>query len=361
MRYARFGFIALLALGIAVLGTGCPAVPSTTSPTAQFTCSAHLGDAPITVAFTNESEAGSFPIKTYAWDFGDGTTSTLETPPAHVYATPGTYTISLTVTDSRDNSDTDLKLNTIAALDPNREEGVTGEIKTFAGINFVWIPAGTFQMGTVSDDYPQEDSTPVHEVTLTRGFWISQYEITQDQWKNVIGFDPSFFKDLIAYDTLFMPVEQVTWNDCQDYVSKLNQLGEGVFRLPTEAEWEYACRAGSDTEFCFGDNESLLPEYAWYWLNAPYQPFYVGLLHPNAWGLYDMHGNVEEWVQDNFGEGEYYESSPAIDPAGEENGPFRVVRGGAWRDPAVAVASPAREPYLPSAMYNFIGLRLVRQ
>jgi formylglycine-generating enzyme required for sulfatase activity len=192
------------------------------------------------------------------------------------------------------------------------------------GMKFVLIPAGEFTMGSPENEQNRfRDEGPQHKVKITKPFYMQTTEVTQAQWKAVMGSNPSYFKG----DDL--PVEQVSWDDAQEFIKKLSTK-EGVkYRLPTEAEWEYAYRAGSTTKYCFGDDESKLGEYAWYGENSDSKTHPVGSKKPNAWGLYDMHGNVWEWCQDQY-DGDYYRNSPAEDPQGPANGEDRVLRGGRW-------------------------------
>ena len=158
----------------------------------------------------------------------------------------------------------------------------------------VYISPGTFMMGSPSSEPKRDSDEQQHKVTLTKGVYIGVTEITQSQWKAIMGNNPSYFKG----DNL--PVEQVSWNDCQEFIRKLNlQEGGNKYRLPTEAEWEYTCRAGTTTRFCFGDSESRLGDYAWYSSNSSSKTHPVSRKKPNVWGLYDMHGNVWEWCEDS--------------------------------------------------------------
>lgn len=184
-------------------------------------------------------------------------------------------------------------------------------------LDLVLIPAGSFKMG-------YNRKRPAHKVTITRPFYLGKYEITQEQWEAVMGNNPSHFKGPKN------PVEQVSWEDCQKFFLKLNaKTGgrEGWFVLPTEAQWEYACRAGSTGKFCFGDDEKQLGEHAWHGGNSGTQTHPAGKKKPNAWGLCDMHGNVWEWCADRYGE---YGTEAADDPSGPTTGTCRVVRGGSW-------------------------------
>ena len=210
-------------------------------------------------------------------------------------------------------------------------------------MDFVLIQSGSFTMGSEKGD----DEKPPHKVTLTKPFYMGVYEVTQAQWKAVMGDNPSYFKG----DDL--PVERVSWEDCQKFVVKLKEkLGEGfTCRLPTEAEWEYACRAGSNTAYCFGDEEAGLGQYAWYGENSDKRTHPVGQKKPNAWGLYDMHGNVWEWCQDWF-DSAYYGTSTDQDPKGPSSGSARVLRGGSWLLDAVGARSALRCRIDPALRYD---------
>ncbi len=180
---------------------------------------------------------------------------------------------------------------------------------------------------------------PQHRVRITKPFYLGKYLVTQEQWQAVMGNNPSEFKGPKN------PVERVSWDDCQKFLEKLNaKIGtqRGKFVLPTEAQWEYACRAGSTTRYCFGDDESGLGEYAWYYANSEKKTHPVGEKKPNAWGLYDMHGNVQESCQDWYDDG-YYAKSPTDDPTGPAMDTDHVLRGGSWRRPASDCRSASRD------------------
>ncbi|MBN2308319.1 MAG: SUMF1/EgtB/PvdO family nonheme iron enzyme, partial [Candidatus Hydrogenedentes bacterium] len=218
----------------------------------------------------------------------------------------------------------------------------SGEVRTFAGIECVWVPPGTFMMGSPSDEEGRsDDEGPQHQVTITQGFWMGRHEVTQAQWQGVMGGHPSHFKGDTA-----LPVDSVTWNDCQEFIERLNARGEGGVRLPTEAEWEYACRAGATTPFHFGDSPADLSRFANYCDRSNTNGFPrqdkahddghdktapVGAYSANGWGLHDMHGNVWEWCQDWYDEG-YYGNSPERDPQGPSSGEKRVLRSGSWNN-----------------------------
>jgi formylglycine-generating enzyme required for sulfatase activity len=220
-------------------------------------------------------------------------------------------------------------------------------VKTDLGITFLYIPPGRFLMG---DDH----DGPIHEVTLTTGFYMQTTPVTQGQWQAVMGNNPSHFKKC-GPDC---PVESVSWEDAQDFIQKLNEVeGEEVYRLPTEAQWEYACRAGTTSRYFFGDDESQLAEYAWYKKNSGKTTHPVAKLKPNDWGLYDMHGNVWEWCQDWYGD---YPNQSVSDPTGPEKGANRVFRGGAWSYSAENCRTACRGNWPPGNRRRILGFRLVR-
>jgi formylglycine-generating enzyme required for sulfatase activity len=218
-------------------------------------------------------------------------------------------------------------------------------------MEFVLIPAGEFQMGSNNDG--GHDEWPVHRVHISKAFYLGKYEVTQGQWQAVMGNNPSQFKG-----DLNLPVERVSWDDVQEFIHRLNaKEGSTKYRLPTEAEWEYAARAGSTTVYSFGNNPSQLGEYAWYNDNAGDRTHPVGQKKPNARGLYDMHGNVLEWVQDWFN---YYHAGAVTDPQGTESGSGRVFRGGSWFSAAGYCRSAYRGFVLPDDRLSNLGVRLLR-
>ena len=218
-------------------------------------------------------------------------------------------------------------------------------------MEFVWITPGTFMMGSPDTEEGRgSDEGPVHEVEISRGFWLGKYEVTQAQWASEMG-------TTVSGDSL-LPQVSISWEEVRQFIAQLNSAeGEALYRLPTEAEWEYACRAGTSTRWSFGDDEDALIIYAWYDYNAEDAAHTVGTKSPNPWGLYDMHGNVWEWVQDRYGG---YNSSPRVDPLGPSSGSNRVVRGGDFRDYAHSVRSADRRSYSPDVRRNDIGVRLLR-
>ena len=230
------------------------------------------------------------------------------------------------------------------------EEGGGGE-GPLPGMVFVDIPGGSFMMGSPSNESNRESDENQHRVTLS-GYQMMTTEVTQGMWKAIMGNNPSNWKG----DNL--PVEQVSWNDCQEFIKKLNQRDPGKnYRLPTESEWEYACRAGTTTRFYSGDRDSDLDRVGLYDGNSGRKTHPVGQKQPNAWGLYDMHGNVWEWCQDRYGN---YPSGSVTDPPGPSSGSNRVGRGGGWYYDAGYCRSAFRSFDDPSSRYSALGFRLAR-
>ena len=214
-----------------------------------------------------------------------------------------------------------------------------------------WINPGTFLMGSIGEENKLaiRDETQ-HEVTLTQGYWLGDSQITQELWRCITGTNPSRFPG----DT--NPVEQISWNDCQDWLqSVLQRVPTLQLSLPTEAQWEYACRAGSTRAYCFGDDPKELPKYGWFDENSRNETHPVKQLEPNTWGLYDMHGNVWEWCSDWYGE---YQKSAQLDPTGPAKGSSRVIRGGCWDDPKPSLRSACRVRNVPGIQNNYLGFRI---
>ena len=214
------------------------------------------------------------------------------------------------------------------------------------GIEFVWIPAGEFDMGSESKEAHGREK-PVHRVRISRGFWMGKYPVTQAQWEKVMGENPSCFKGADR------PVEDVSWNEVQEFLKKLSARGEGRFRLPTEAEWEYAARAGSRE-----DRYGPVEEIGWYDRNSGGETHPVGQKQPNAWGLYDMLGNVWDWCQDWYGG---YPAGTVMDPQGPGSGKHRVLRGGSWFNFPRDLRASVRDRLVPGWSYNYLGFRCVRE
>jgi len=241
---------------------------------------------------------------------------------------------------------------------------ITTSLPGGATMEMVWIEPGTFTMGA-PDTEPErrDDGGPQHEVTITRGFYLGKYELTQGQWESVMGAEPWSGESLVR-DNLNHPAVYISWNDVQDFIAKLNDAeGSEVYRLPTEAEWEYTCRAGTTTRWSFGDDEGQLGNYAWYKDNAcdigECYAHAVGTKLPNPWELYDMHGNVQEWCEDWY-DADYYGVSPSVDPAGPGTSSGRVARGGRFVDGARSPRSASRGWLFPDDR-SLAGARLLRQ
>ncbi len=225
------------------------------------------------------------------------------------------------------------------------------------GMKFVLIQPGSFMMGSPSGErHRNRDEGPRHRVVISRPFYLQTTEVTQAQYRAIMRSNPSRFKGCDQ-----CPVEQVSWNDAQEFIRRLNALDKtNKYRLPTEAEWEYACRAGSGTAYYFGNNFSRLGHYAWYGANSKNRTKPVAQKRPNAWGLYDMHGNVWEWCQDWYDK-RYYRRSPNRDPQGPANGCGRVLRGGSWFFRFRSTLRSARRyQFDPSLRSDNGGFRVVR-
>jgi len=244
-----------------------------------------------------------------------------------------------------------------AAQEPTRSRA--NVITNSIGMTLVEIPAGEFTMGSPDwDSDAGSNEKPEHRVRITKAFYLGVYEVTQEEYGRVMGANPSLLKES-GPDA---PVEQVSWPDAQEFCRKLAELAEEReagrrYRLPTEAEWEYACRAGSAEKYCFGDDQSRLGEYAKCFINQDGKTDQVGQKKPNAWGLYDMHGNVQEWCAD-WCDGGYYANSPMDDPAGPATGSRRVSRGGSWRYFAGSCRSAWRFGLTPGFRSDSQGFRV---
>ena len=225
--------------------------------------------------------------------------------------------------------------------------------------NMIAVTGGTFTMGATaeqgSDAY--SDEKPAHQVTLS-DYCIGETEVTQELWQAVMGSNPSYFTG-----NLQRPVEQVSWNDCQEFIKKLNQLTGKTFRLPTEAEWEYAARGGSQSQGYKYAGSNTIGDVAWYYDNSynkgsshpDYGTHPVGQKHPNELGLYDMSGNVWEWCQDWYGD---YSSGSQTNPNGPSSGSYRVFRGGSWSYNARGCRVSNRSSSTPADRFVNLGLRL---
>ena len=243
-----------------------------------------------------------------------------------------------------------------------RQHSSSGPDQTYTnslGMTFNLIPAGTFTMGSPSSELGRGDDETQHQVTLTQSYYMQTTEVTQGQWRSVMGSNPSYFSS--CGDNC--PVETVSWDDSQTFITAMNQRGEGTYRLPTEAEWEYAARAGSTSAFANGgitvtncDYDPNLSAMGWYCDNWASTMHPVAQKQPNAWGLYDMHGNVGEFCQDWYGD---YQTGAVTDPAGPSSGTRRVYRSVLKINYANTCRSAKRMSISPGTHSNALGFRLV--
>jgi len=235
------------------------------------------------------------------------------------------------------------------------------EITNSIGMKLVLIPKGTFMMGSPESEEERQKDRTQHEVTISKDYYLGVYEVTQAQYEKVIGKNPSHFQGaIVGNENADLPVENVSWDDAVEFCKKLSDLPEEkkagrVYRLPTEAEWEFACRAGSTTAYSFGASSKSLDDYAWNVGNSGDQTHPVGEKKANAWGLYDMHGNVWEWCSDWYGQ---YPKGAVSDPAGPKEGSSRVYRGGCWDYEAAICRSAYRYWYTPVVRNSHFGFRL---
>lgn len=231
-----------------------------------------------------------------------------------------------------------------------------------ASMEMVWIPPGTFAMGSRTLEAGHEpDEAPQRPVEISLGFYLGRLEVTQAQWISVMGESP-WEGEAFVRSAAEHPAVYISWEDVEVFIRRLNEAaGEAIYRLPTEAEWEYAARAGTTRRWSFGNDDTFLHEYAWYVENAwdddkPWgQP--VGRKKANPWGLFDMHGNVWEWVADWYG-ANYYAVAPRRDPAGPTNGTQRVARGGSFSNGVGLTRSAVRAKSAPSFRLRSYGVRI---
>jgi formylglycine-generating enzyme required for sulfatase activity len=242
-------------------------------------------------------------------------------------------------------------------VSPGSEPNVPGgmEVTNSIGMKLRLISAGEFMMGSPETESEREDNETQHRVSITKPFYLGVTEVTQEQYQTVMGKNPSQFKGPQN------PVEKVSWADAVEFCRKLSAMpaektAGHVYRLPTEAEWEYACRSGTTTAYGFGDDASRLGDYGWFG-NSDSSTHPVGEKKPNAWGLYDMHGNVWEWCQDWYSA---YPSGSAMDPTGATSGSNRVLRGGGWSTLARFCLSADRGGSTPENRDDYLGFRVLR-
>ena len=230
-------------------------------------------------------------------------------------------------------------------------------ITNSSGMKFAWIPPGTFSMGSPNGEKMRQYDEMPHKVTLTKGFYMGIYTVTQEQWTQIMGQNPSKFQDQPN-----LPVEQVNWSECHDFIQKLREKDNKAYRLPTESEWEYACRAGTTTPFYTG--ETVSPDQANYNATFVYgngrKGIYrertspVGSFPPNPWGLYDMIGNVSQWCEDLSYQ---YPKGEVTDPL-SHNGNMRTLRGGSWIDTPFECRSAFRGGSKPDLRHSLVGFRI---
>ncbi|MBL8228344.1 MAG: formylglycine-generating enzyme family protein [Bryobacterales bacterium] len=242
----------------------------------------------------------------------------------------------------------------LAAQTPEtRSVPLTGAVT----IQFVRLPAGSFVMGSDESEVGRaRDESPRHKVTIMRPFFIGKFEVTQEQWNAVMGGNPSVFARIEGWRQL--PVERVSWDDAQTFLKKLNAMQLGRFRLPSEAEWEYACRAGSEKRFPWGDDADYrqLAQHAWFYSRAEGRSHPVGSRQPNAWGLHDLSGNVWEWVADWYAP---YGNGDQTDPQGPAQGTEHGIRGGSWFNEPEAQRCANRHRHPSDSRQTNIGIRLI--
>ncbi len=243
----------------------------------------------------------------------------------------------------------------VEATAPPLQNNTATSYSNTLNMEFIRVPPGTFLMGSTENQEGSTKERPRHEVHISKPFYLGKYEITQEQWLAVMGgVNPSNFLSPTR------PVDEVSWHDVQLFIKRLNAREDhSSYRLPTEAEWEYAARAGSEAVYCYGDDPEGLAGFSWYETNSAKKTHPVGMLQPNDWGFHDMYGNVTEWVQDRYNK-EYYASSPKHDPTGPATGKKRVVRGGSWINQASSCRSAARGYYSPDYTDSDFGFRIVK-
>ena len=229
--------------------------------------------------------------------------------------------------------------------DSGSENVFPGKVYTVNGVSFkmIAVKGGTFQMGS-DDGY-----NAVHQVTLS-DYYIGETEVTQELWNAVMGSNPSYF-----YGNMQRPVETVSWNDCQTFISRLNELTGETFRLPTEAQWEYAARGGYKSKGYTYSGSNAIDDVAWHWYNSDRTTHPVKTKAPNELGIYDMSGNVWEWCSDWYGD---YSSAAQTDPTGPATGYYRVGRGGSWDNDATYCRIAFRGNSTPTNRFSHLGLRL---
>ena len=301
----------------------------------------------------------SYIVACDGYESEEGTVKLKASAPSNLQITLTRESVGAGIVNQQQSENQQLS-NTYVASSSNNSSGspsvasgsnaISIPVKDGISIEMVKVEAGTFMMGATSEmKDPYDDEKPVHQVTLTNDYYMGKYEVPQALWEAVMGSNPSEYKG----DNL--PVEMVSWNDCQEFISKLNSLTGRKFRLPTEAEWEYAARGGKKSRGYQYSGNSNISNVAWYDGNSGSKPHPVGTKQANELGIYDMSGNVYEWCSDWYGS---YSSSSQTNPTGADSGSGRVVRGGSWYDFAWGCRLSYRGSITPFYRGNDLGLRL---
>lgn len=262
--------------------------------------------------------------------------------------------------DSGDAVKDETGVNQDNVSSPNDEN--TGQVEASGnsfvnsvGMEFVKIPAGEFIMGAPEDEtYSDRNERPTHEVTISNAYYMGVCEVTQQQWEEIMGSNPSGF---IGDD---LPVERVSWTEANKFIALLNEKeATDTYRLPTEAEWEYAARADTSSAYSFGDDPEMLADYGWYKDNSEDMTHAVGTKKANFWGLYDVHGNVAEWVMDEYHSN--YQNAPTDGSEWADGVSRRVIRGGSWNNADVNCRSAYREDLGEGSHADNVGFRIVKE
>ena len=305
----------------------------------------------------------SFVVFCDGYESEEGTVKLKASAPSNLQITLTRESVGVGIANQQ-QSENQQSSNTYVASSSNNSSGsssmasgsntISIPVKDGISIDMVKVEAETFMMGATSEmkdsyDDPDSDEKPVHQVTLTNDYYMGKYEVTQALWQAVMGSNPSNFKG----DNL--PVEEVSWNDCQEFISKLNSLTGRKFRLPTEAEWEYAARGGKKSRSYQYSGSSNISDVAWYDGNSVNKTHPVGTKQANELGIYDMTGNVWEWCSDWYSS---YSSSSQTNPTGSDSGSARVSRGGGWFNDASYCRLSVRFYYTPDFRLDILGLRL---
>ena len=306
----------------------------------------------------------SFVVFCDGYESEEGTVKLKASAPSNLQITLTRESVGAGIANQQ-QSENQQSSNTYVASSSNNSSGtpsvasgsnaISIPVKNGISIEMVKVEAGTFMMGATSEmkdsyDDPDSDEKPVHQVTLTNDYYMGKYEVTQALWQAVMGSNPSHFKGEN------LPVETVNWNECQEFISKLNSMTGRKFRLPTEAEWEYAARGGKKSRSYQYSGSSNISDVAWYDGNSVNKTHPVGTKQANELGIYDMTGNVWEWCSDWYG---FYSSSSQTNPTGADSGSSRVFRGGSWYGNARYCRLSFRDCTPPDCRGYNLGLRLV--